>query len=222
MAASSPTVPDVCLVGVKRPDSLFAYATVRWLHRSTKDGKTRLGGSFLTGDDDPLDPSKLSPRLNKASLQLAPALSQFTIEQWAQLGVARPFVIDRVLGCPTCQAMPTFRNGCPTCGSPGVGCTRLIHHFACAHVAKAGEFERDGSLGCPKCRARNLVVGADFEHLDGPASCRDCGWSGSSAVLIGECLSCGRRFPGSDAREMEVIQYHVERMDPCTTKRICC
>ena len=208
------TVPDVCLVGVNQKNDQLAFRAVRWLHRVAVDDQIRLGGNFLPAEEDPLDDAKLRPCIDSATLRLAPTINPYSIQQWVTRGVARRYVIDRVLACPSCQAIPTFRNGCAECGSASIGTSKLIHHFACAHVAPDTQFERNGGLSCPKCRAKKLVVGADFEHLEGPVTCRDCRWSGNAAVLIGECLRCGRRFPGTEATELEVIQYHVERMDP--------
>ena len=44
--------------------------------------------------------------------------------------------------------------------------SKLIHHFRCAHVGYADEFLEGEEIVCPKCRARGLIVGADFENLD--------------------------------------------------------
>ena len=101
-----------------------------------------------------------------------------------------------------------------TRGSSRTDAIQLIHHFACAHVAPAFDYESSGQLVCPKCRARDLIVGTDFEHLNGPHQCLECEWSDVDVALIGECLKCGQRFPGKEAHEQYVVQYHVDRLDP--------
>ena len=47
----------------------------------------------------------------------------------------------------------------------------MIHHFACAHVGPLREFEGAEGLTCPKCLTKKLVVGADYEFLDGVHLC---------------------------------------------------
>ena len=205
---------DLCLVGVEQPDGSYHYATVHWRYRRIQPAGVRLGGSFVTNHEDVLDKRKLVPRLNTATLQLAPLTREEILHEWALRGIARPYLIDRVNVCPKCQALPTFREGCSTCGSARTACSQLIHHFACAHVTFAADFERQGGLACPKCRARNLVVGADFEYLAGPVRCLDCSATATESMSIGECLKCGLRFPGNQAFDKEVVQFHVQRLDP--------
>lgn len=90
----------------------------------------------------------------------------------------------------------------------------LIHHYACAHVAQTEEFEQQDHIVCPKCRAKNLIVGADFEYLNGPFICGDCGWSDTDLELVGHCRVCHLCFPKSVCPEEEVVGYHVKRLDP--------
>ena len=59
-------------------------------------------------------------------------------------------------------------------GSVKVTNERLIHHFACAHVAPVSDFEKGGELVCPKCRMRRMIVASDFEYANGPYRCADC------------------------------------------------
>ena len=91
---------------------------------------------------------------------------------------------------------------------------RLIHHFACAHVGPICDFETSEGLVCPKCRRRRLVVGSDFEYQAGASRCLDCHWSGSELEQVGQCLRCAFRFAGRQAQSLEMIGYHVHRLDP--------
>jgi len=209
----SDLVPDICLVGVECPDGVYRYATVEWRQRRLALPAIRFGGRFLRRADDPLHVSRLRPRFDAQRLGYQTALSITALQAWVARGVLRPQLIDRVKVCPQCEALPTFREGCPLCGSALTETLPVIHHFACAHVAPAPEFEGE-SLSCPKCRTQKLVVGADFEYLSGPRSCRECDWSDAALALIGECLGCGHRFAGKEAHEKEVLEYHVERLDP--------
>ena len=130
------------------------------------------------------------------------------------LGVLRPEFLDRVVVCPQCSAVATVRSGCRMCGSARLGNVKLMHHFACAHVGHVADFEREGRIICPKCRTRDLVVGADFEYLDGPFECEECSSSDANFEWVAHCLDCQLRFPIHQAVEQELIAYHVERLDP--------
>lgn len=209
----SDLVPDICLVGVECPDGVYRYATVEWRQRRLALPAIRFGGCFLRRIDDPLHASRLTPRFDPQQLRFKTTLDPTALQEWVARGILRPQLIDRVKVCPQCEALPTFREGCPQCGSALTETVPVIHHFACAHVAPASEFEGE-CLSCPKCRVQNLVVGADFEYLSGPRSCRECDWNDAALAMIGECLGCGHRFAGQDAIEKEVFEYHVDRLDP--------
>ncbi|MEM8945849.1 MAG: hypothetical protein AAGD11_11755 [Planctomycetota bacterium] len=209
----SDLVPDICLLGVQCPDGQYRYATVEWRHRRLALPAIRFGGRFLRRVDDPLHISRLTPRFDAREMRFTTSLDSAVLQEWVARGILRPTIVDRVQVCPQCQSLPTFRNGCPQCGSALTEQSRLIHHFACAHIAHAAEFGTK-SLCCPKCRTEKLVVGADFEYLDGTHSCRECEWTDTELSQIGECLKCGHRFVGEDGVEKEVFEYHVDRLDP--------
>jgi DNA-binding response OmpR family regulator len=136
-----------------------------------------------------------------------------SVERWAGDGGIQPVVMDRVKLCPQCEGLPTFRDGCTACGSARIRNERLIHHFRCGHVASQSEFEQRDALACPKCLGREMVVGVDFEHLNGPHQCSDCDWTGMELESIGQCIKCGLRFPGHQATVKDLVGYHVQRMD---------
>lgn len=209
----SELVPDVCLVGIECRDGKYRYATVEWRQRRLALPAIHFGGRFLRRADDPFHETHLTPRFNAKELCFRPSMDSAVVGEWVARGVLQPQMVDRVKVCPQCESLPTFRNGCPQCGTPNTQSIQLIHHFACAHVAPLSEFGGE-SLVCPKCQVKNLVVGADFEYLDGPFSCSECDWSDSHTALIGECLKCAHRFDGREAIEKDVFRYNVDRLDP--------
>lgn len=211
--ASADQLPDVCLVGVECPDGPYRYAAVEWRWRRLALPAVRFGGRFLSRADDPFHPTQLTPRFDPGKLQYVPPMDPVVLSEWTSRGILRPRTIDRLLSCPDCRSLPTFRNGCGKCGSANTRQDKLIHHFACAVVAPVEEFEADG-LTCPKCQAKHLVVGADFEYLAGSHRCDECDWTGSELELIGECMKCGRRFGGNNALERDVVEYYVPRLEP--------
>ncbi|MBI4616187.1 MAG: hypothetical protein HY720_21400 [Planctomycetes bacterium] len=122
--------------------------------------------------------------------------------------------MDRVLVCPRCHSLPTFRRGCRRCGSGRVSTERLIHHFACGHYAPETRFETERGLVCPRCGGKALVIGTDYEFAEGAHRCADCGLSDSAFETIAHCLACSFRFPASEAIEKDLTLYEVNRIVP--------
>jgi hypothetical protein len=182
--------------------------------RSLKEGRLRVGAQFGGPAHELLAPDKLVPSLEIGSSEFRLGHSQAVLDQWVQIGMLQTFVWDRVMLCPRCASPPTFRHGCPNCGSARLGNDQLIHHYACAHVGPVDEFETPGQLICPKCRTPNLIIGSDFEYTTGPHCCSDCSWITSEPELVGHCSRCGLRFPGHQAHEKELIGYRAHRLDP--------
>src|SRR5581483_1525914 len=187
----------------------------------------RRSGGLVTADgtlggfaDELLQPERLTPTLRPETLRFELGFPAETLDRWVRAGVLRPVWLDRVQVCPRCRALPTFRQGCKSCGSARVGNDRLIHHFACAHVGQARDFAAGpNDLACPKCRARHLVVGADFEYVVGPYRCHDCHWSDTELSPVGHCLRCSLRFPGEQAHEIELKGYHAHRLDALAVRQ---
>lgn len=209
----SKAVPDICLVGVECRDGNYRYATVEWRHRRLSLPAIRLGGRFMRHADDPFHETRLTPRFDPKELRYKPIMDGVLLGEWTARGILLPQQVDRIKVCPHCETLLTFRDGCPQCGSPKIKESQLIHHFACAHVAPVAAFGENG-LACPKCRAPNLVVGADFEYLKGPYDCAECDWSDSETTLIAECMQCAHRFHGREAREIDLYVYYLNRLDP--------
>jgi CheY-like chemotaxis protein len=155
----------------------------------------------------------ITPIFDPQTLKFSYGVSASLLRAWASDGTLQKVLLDRVQVCPQCLSLPTFRFGCSSCGSGCVTNDRMIHHFACAHVGPARDFDEDGELVCPKCRARQLVVGADFEHLTGPYHCLDCDWSDVELEHVAHCLGCGFRFPADQAVFEELVGFYVHRLD---------
>lgn len=179
------------------------------------DGKLRIEACPVRDQqEDLLSSCNLKPRVDARRFQFVYSVSRDILSQWESLGVLRRYLVDRVLVCPTCKSIPTWRHACPKCGSARHSRDRLIHHFACAHVGLANTFQSVGNaLACPKCRATQLIAGTDFEYMAGPLKCFDCQESGCQPTLGCLCHQCHRRFGPAEATEMDLYGYHVERLD---------
>lgn len=190
----------------------FISALVRFSESST--ASQRIGAEFVAPEKQLLTQHNLVPHYDRDRLKFETGLSEEVLHEWEACGVLTQCMHDKILLCPHCQSLPTWRNGCPLCGSASAEPDQLIHHYACAHISLVSEFEKTGELMCPKCLVKNLVVGADFEFLDGPERCHNCGWTDSKLAQIANCLACGYRFAGHQALEKIVNGYDVKRLDP--------
>lgn len=155
----------------------------------------------------------LVPEFDRSTMKYGFGSLDSSLKQWEVSGRIQSVVMDRFKLCPKCDGFPTFRDGCAGCGSARVVSDQLIHHFRCGFVASQSDFEQRGEMVCPKCLTRDMVVGVDFEHANGPYRCVDCDWTDTELESIGQCTSCGLRFPGHQAAVNDLVGYHVERMD---------
>lgn len=177
-------------------------------------GRVRVGAEVGGFADQLFRPENLTPAYHPQSGGFALGLPEELLEAWAAVGLLKPCVVDRVQVCPRCRALPTYRQGCANCGSAAaLTQDQLIHHFACAHVAPLGDFQKGDSLRCPKCRVRHLVINSDYEYLPGEHRCATCHWTGDERVQVAHCLGCQLRFPSDQAVEIDLKGYHADRLD---------
>ena len=155
----------------------------------------------------------LVPEFDAQQLTYGFGAASQLLAEWEASGGIKPVTMDRIHVCPDCRGLPTFRDGCGMCGSARVTNECLIHHFRCGYVDVQQEFQTRAGVMCPKCLARDMVVGVDFEHVMGPYHCTDCGWEGTELDSIGQCIQCGLRFPAHEAGTHDLVGYHVERDD---------
>lgn len=156
----------------------------------------------------------LLPTLDADQFQYVLPFSESVFRSLCTIGAAHRIVMDQILVCPDCLSMPTTRKGCSQCLSHVTATSLMIHHFACAHVDFVERFDQDTEIACPKCRGRKMIIGADYEYLDGPVECRECGHRNMEEILVGHCLSCSKRFPFNQAKSLEIVGYRVNRLDP--------
>ncbi len=203
------------VIGAASPTGGRAFATMQIVSQQANGTSLRISGRWVIGSaEDVLVPDKLRPRVDPRTLSFVYGWASETLDDWTKLGVLRPYVVDRVLLCDRCGSIPSWRNGCHVCGSGRIHRDRLVHHFACAHVGRAGDFETASGLQCPKCRAASLIVGSDYEYIEGPVECYDCGAKGGQPTMAAMCHRCHHRFSIDEAEERVLYAYHVERLDP--------
>lgn len=155
------------------------------------------------------EPQLFLPSFEPATLKVGFGKLNGRVEQWKADADTKQITVDRIIVCPECEAIPTFRPGCGACGSAFVEQEILIHHFACAHVGPETEFRGASGLVCPKCRLTDLIAGSDFEQIMGCLRCSDCEAIMAEPKSLGHCLSCQNRFLAEDGKLVDVVGYQV-------------
>ncbi len=180
---------------------------------SAREGAFEVGIEFKGYMHEILECEQIVPVLERNEMKFIQPYPEAVLASLCRIGAAVSTPLDSVMLCPHCRGIPTLRFGCSSCLSSNVKASRMIHHFACANVDFVEAFETDGDLCCQKCRTRHMIVGSDYEYLNGPNVCYDCGQANLEKIQIGHCLGCEHRFDMETAHEMEIIGYRVNRLD---------
>jgi CheY-like chemotaxis protein len=174
--------------------------------------------------DEPSDelrlvPEFVVPKFDAKSQRFVYGVSDAQISDWENDDSVAKVALDEVMVCPCCSGIPTFRQGCGSCGSAWTRPEMLIHHYACAYIGPEDEFRQADRFVCPKCRQTDLVAGSDFETVPGGMICADCHTQTSQPELIGHCLSCQHRFPAAEAVTLQLRGFHVHRVPETAVHR---
>lgn len=179
------------IVGVETAPERTNYAAAEILATFPGSaGRVVVHSVFGGAGDALLQPRNLTPRFDFESMSFTLGVPAQVLHQWQSLGVIEAVVIDRLLLCPRCHGLPTFRHGCRRCGSGRVVKTRGdCRGFAAPRAATPGK-------------------GAD------PSSyfCSDCRWLDRELVGVNQCLHCAHRFSAQEAYEMVLQGYHANRL----------
>lgn len=201
------------LVGIEQTSGEYHFCSgVVTSTRPTTSG-FEAGIQFRGYLHEVLETDQIFPLLDRAQMKFSLPYPESVLASLCKVGAAVSTSLDRVTLCPNCHGIPTFRWGCSLCLSSNVRTSKMIHHFACAHVDFVANFEQEEGLCCQKCRTRRLIVGSDYEYLDGPNICHDCGQANLEQIQIGHCLNCEYRFPIESAYSMEIVGYRVNKLD---------
>ncbi|MEQ1892601.1 MAG: hypothetical protein ABL998_08680 [Planctomycetota bacterium] len=207
-----PFTADTLLIGVHTTSGI-AYGCYEVRARfPLGDWRYAVECELARAERDLLASHALLPTLDTRTMRYRPPAIGERARAWVELGVLQEHELDRVLVCPRCQALPTFRNACKRCGGAHLSEARMIHHFPCAHVAPLSDYQLDGILLCPKCAARPLIVNSDFEYLEGPVRCADCGAADGQTDLVGHCFDCELRFVARMATPLVLKGFDVARL----------
>ena len=101
-------------------------------------------------------------------------------------------IIDKVNLCKTCLGCYlNFRESCTNCKSIDLKSIELIHHFRCAYIGPAKDYEKDGKLICPKCDKELRHIGIDYDKPSEINECNDCGHQSQESTMKALCVDCG-------------------------------
>ncbi len=185
------------------------------VHFNTSNTVTELTNNLTTASDSEqkeeqfMRPTLIVPEFDPVSCRFLLPVDAQQVQEWEADQTVRKIVVDQVLTCPKCRCLLTIRSGCRCCGTALTESPRLIHHYACAHVAPESEFRDGEDLVCPKCLKRKLVAGSDFEIVGGAATCSECDCEVNEPALIAHCVRCRHRFPLEEAIPQTLTGYEV-------------
>jgi len=201
------------VIGVEHQIGFQYCAGTVTMSRRMSPTTSEVGIQFRGYMKEVLQSDLVFPVLDKANMKYELPFPDTVMASVCRIGAAASTLLDTIHVCPNCRSMPTMRLGCSHCFSSNVRTSRMIHHFACAHVDFVEKFETEDQLFCQKCRTRGMIVGSDYEYLDGPNMCYDCGEANLEKILIGHCLGCEHRFNFDTATVLEIVGYRVNKLD---------
>lgn len=214
LEGSQPNLGLELVIGVEQKNGLYQYcAGTVASSRRTSPTTSEVGVEFRGYMYEVFESELIFPVLESTTMKYKLPYPDSVMASICRIGGAVSIGLDSVLTCPSCCGLPTTRFGCSHCFSTNVSASRMIHHFACAHVDFVEKFEQGDELVCEKCRTRGMIIGSDYEYLDGPNMCADCGEANFEKILIGHCMSCENRFDFESAVEMEIFGYSVNKLD---------
>ena len=102
--------------------------------------------------------------------------------------------VEKAYFCNQCgSAFLNFLEQCPHCQSADLAVEDLVHHFKCAFVAPATEFQRNGQLICPKCEQKLNDIGVDFDKPSIVYTCNECSHVTQEPEVMTACYNCGKK-----------------------------
>jgi hypothetical protein len=189
----SPLTPSLIL-GVTVAPEVLHYAAIEILATFPgSNGQVVVHGLFGGPADALLQPRNLTPRFDFESMTFALGLPAEVLHQWEALGVVQPVALDRLLLCPRCHGLPTFRHGCRRCGS--------------GRVVKTADDLALLSVGAQRDPSAERTPSDSSAYI-----CEDCRWIDGELVGLHQCLHCAHRFSSEQAYEMVLLGYHADRL----------
>jgi hypothetical protein len=130
------------------------------------------------------------------------------LEDLHRLGYLDREFFEKMQLCPACNSQDLRLVGvCRKCSSPHLLRQKLLEHKNCGYAGAEGDFIKNGSRVCPKCRVELTLVGSDYSILGPRYRCENCGELSESLVEQWLCRSCRRTYAHGDLRELVLYRY---------------
>ncbi len=118
------------VVGASLPGQTRRFMMLTIHSQQQIDGALRIDACQIKNPDESIfSEHNLAPRIDAAKFRFMNGCDDDVLVQWESIGVLRKYLVDRVLVCPDCRSLPTWRYACQQCGSARYSRDRLIHHF---------------------------------------------------------------------------------------------
>lgn len=125
-------------------------------------------------------------------------------------GWLEPAIIDRVNLCKDCYGgYLNFRESCTKCNSIDLKSIEMIHHFRCAYIGPASDFEKNDKLICPKCDKELRHIGIDYDKPSEVNQCNDCGHQSQESTMKALCVDCGTENDLQYLQTRSISQYQM-------------
>ncbi len=199
---SRPEMPAL-VVGVRTEHDALQYFGID----VESTGHLRPGQFLIHGQvgglaDALLQPKNLTPRFHFDTMTFTFGFAAPVLHRWEAAGVLQSVVIDRLLLCPRCHGLPTFRHGCGRCGSG------RVHRSSPDHTG-ADPYH---STPCPcSDHASPTVKVASASRFT--YRCQDCQGTEVELAPVNQCLHCNHRFAVQEGYELVLRGYRVDRLD---------
>ncbi len=208
------------VLGVDDPEGGIAYRGAQVVAATeAAPGMLRVSCRFGGLGEELLDPRHLVARFDAVGKRHVLGFPADVLAAWEALEVLRPRPNCTLPTCPSCQGLPSFTPGCPSCANAVLTRAWVFHHPACGYAGLADAPPRGRFVFCPHCGDEGLTAGKDCRWLEA-FRCPTCDWVGTDWEMFGHCLSCGLRFPADRAVEVAVPGYDVARFVPTMPERV--
>ena len=133
-------------------------------------------------------------------------------ERLAERGLLTRRFVDRFHACSGCGShRMNVREECPSCHSPNLAETTLLHHYRCAYHGPEEEFRSGVHLVCPKCRGQLRHYGSDYERSGTSLKCRACCRLCSEAAIGFLCMDCDHHMDGEVVSTRDIFAYDLSQ-----------
>lgn len=100
--------------------------------------------------------------------------------------------------CGSCgSSRLNVREECPNCRGHNIVAEENIHHYRCAFIGPAPEFEKGRRLICPKCTRELNHYGVDYDRPGTAWHCLDCGHTSDEPEIGFVCADCSAHTTGA-------------------------